>query len=341
MAVTGVSGRTGQRVLRRLDSDGDVRRVVGIDIKEPQFRPRKLEFHHLDVGAAELKPVFEGVDTVVHLASLLEPLPDEAVMARVNVEGTRRVLDAAAAMGVAKVVHVSSAFVYGAWPDNPVPLTEDQPLRPNQAFSFAVHKAETERLLAEWHDEHPGVTAIVLRPPLVLGGGTPASVRALVRGRLPVRVRDATPECQFLHVDDLAAAIAFAVASDIDGVFNVAPNGWLTHDAAADLAGWVPRVSVSPDVAERMTRRLWQAGVGDVPPGMIPLVVHPVVVASDRLRAAGWEAAHSNEEALLACVEEEGGAGGRRGLAVATLVGGGLAAGAAAAAWVLLRRRSR
>ena len=92
-------------------------------------------------------------------------------MARVNVEGTRRVLDAAAAVGITKVVRVSSATVYGAWANNPVPLTEDAALRPNPGFSPAVQAAEVERLLAEWRGDHPGVVVTTLRTAPVLGPG--------------------------------------------------------------------------------------------------------------------------------------------------------------------------
>lgn len=339
VAVTGISGRVGQRLLRLLTSDDDVERVVGLDVREPAYRPRSLEFHAVDVGGADLKPLFEGVDAVVHLASRFEPLPDEAIMERVNVEGARRVLDAAAASGVSKMVLVSTAFAYGARPANAVPLTEDTPLRPNERFTFAVHKAETERMLGEWSDEHPGVTSVVLRPPFVLGGDTPPSVRALVRGRLPFRIRDATPPVQYLHVDDLVSALHLAVTGDLEGVFNVAPDGWMSHEEAGALAAQVPKVSVSADVAERMTRRLWRAGIVDVPEGMLPVLVHPCVIANDRLKAAGWTPGHSNEEALLACLEEDGaGASAARRLVVGGLVGGALAA-AGAAAWTLLRRR--
>ena len=337
VAITGVSGRTGQRLLRLLDADKSVDRIVGLDLREPAFRPKGLDFHAVDIGSADLKPLLEGVDVLVHLAFLFEPLPDEAVMVRVNIDGTRRVLDAAAATGVTKVVHVSSAFAYGARAGNPIPLTEDAALKPNDAFLFAAHKAETERLLVEWADGHPGVVTTVLRPALLLGGGTPAALRSLVRGRFPVRVRDAAPEVQFLHVDDLASALAFALDHDLAGAYNVAPDGWLSHEDATALAGWVPRVAVSADVADRLARRLWTAGIGDLPPGMVPLLVHPCVVANDRLRAAGWAPRHTNEEALLACVDEEGGAGGRKGLAVGAAVAGGVVAGALA--WALLRKR--
>jgi len=157
IAVTGASGLVGQRLLPVLADDASVTRVVGLHMRPPRRRARGLEFHLVDVARAELKPLLEGIDVLIHLASVVDPVPDESLMARVNVDGTRRVLDAAAAVGVRRVVRVSSASVYGAWANNPMPLTEASPLRPNPGFSPAVQAAEVERLLAEWRDDHPGV----------------------------------------------------------------------------------------------------------------------------------------------------------------------------------------
>ena len=75
-----------------------------------------------------------------------------------GVDETRAVLDAAGAVGAAHVVLMSSATAYGAWANNPVPLTEDAPLRPNPDLDFAVRAAERERLAADWKHEHPGAT---------------------------------------------------------------------------------------------------------------------------------------------------------------------------------------
>lgn len=341
IAVTGVSSRTGQRLLRLLDAEDSIERIVGLDVREPEFRPRVLEFHRVDVSGADVKPLLEGVDVLVHLASLFVPVPDDARMERVNIEGTRRVLDAASATGVAKVVQLSTGCAYGAWPNNPIPITEDAPLRPNRSFAFAVQMAEIERLLHEWHDEHPGVTNTILRPALVLGAGTPDAVRALVRGRMPFRVRDASPEAQYVHVDDVASALLLAVTSDLDGAYNVAPDGWLTHEDAAAVAGHVPRVAVSADVAERMLTRLWRAGLGEIPPGLVPFMSFPCVLANDRLKAAGWRPEHSSEEAIVACLEETGdlSVGGNPALRVAAA--GGAIALAGALGWAVVRRLRR
>ncbi|HEX6312742.1 MAG TPA: NAD-dependent epimerase/dehydratase family protein [Acidimicrobiia bacterium] len=336
VAVTGASGLVGQRLLPRLADDG-AERLVGLDVRDPRRRVRGLEFHRIDVARAELKPVLEGVEVLVHLAGIVDPIPDEALMARVNVDGTRRVLEAAAAVGVRKVVRVSPSSVYGAWANNTVPLTEDAPLRPNPGYSPAVQAAEVERLLAEWGDEHPAVTVTTLRAAPVLGPGAERLPSRLLLGRPSVRVRGASAPVQALHVDDLVAALVLAVSRDLPGVFNAAADGWLAHD---DVRSLLPRPLLPPLPAElwaRVLRRLWQSGLGDVPPGVVPYLQHPWVIANDRLEAAGWRPRHTNEEAILEGLDSlpaSRSAGRYLALAGAAAVFGGLAG-------VLLRRRSR
>jgi UDP-glucose 4-epimerase len=299
IAVTGASGLVGQRLLPRLVEDDRVTRLIGLDVRDPRRRVRNLEFQRVDIGGAELKPLLEGADVLVHLATVVDPIPDETLMARVNVEGTRRVLDAAAAVGVRKVIRVSTAAVYGAWPNNPVPLTEDATLRPNPGFAPAVHAAEVERLLGEWREEHPAVTVTTMRSAPVLGAGAERLPSRLLLGRPPLRVRGAGPPVQVVHVDDLVSALVLAVGNDLPGTYNVAADGWLGADDARAL---LPRSLMPPlpaELLERILRRLWASGLGDVPPTVVPYLLHPWVVANDRLRAAGWRPAHTNEEAII------------------------------------------
>ena len=298
IAVTGAAGLVGSALLSVLSDDPDVTRLVGIDVREPTRRAHGLEFHRADVAHSELKPLFDGVDVVVHLASVVDPIPDESLMARVNVEGTRRVLDAAAARGVHKVVRVSSAAAYGAWPNNPVPLTEDSALRPNPGFSPAVQAAEVERLLAEWRDDHPVVVVTTLRTAPVFGPGAERLPSRLLLGHPPLRVRGASPPVQATHVDDLVSALALVVRDDHPGTFNVASDGWLDHDAARLLLRRPGAPALPAQLLERALRRSWESGLGDVPPGVVPYLEHPWVVANDRLKALGWRPAHTNAQAI-------------------------------------------
>ncbi len=337
VAITGASGLVGQRLLPRLAADREIGRLVGLDVRDPHRRVRGLEFHRVDIAGAELKPVFEGVDVLVHLATVVDPIPDEALMARVNVEGTRRVLDAAAGVGVRKVIRVSSSSVYGAWPNNSVPLTEDAPLRPNPGFLPAVHAAEVERLLAEWRDEHPAVTVTTLRSAPVLGAGAERLPSRLLLGRPPLRVRGATPPVQAVHVDDLVAALVLAVSNDVPGVFNVAAHGWLSQDNVRALLPRSFMPAVPAELLERVLGRLWSTGLGDVPPTVVPYLVHPWVIANDRLEAAGWRPRHTNEEAILEGLDSlppPPSAVRYGALAAAAIMCGALAG-------VLLRRRHR
>ncbi|HET9728738.1 MAG TPA: NAD-dependent epimerase/dehydratase family protein, partial [Acidimicrobiia bacterium] len=150
VVVTGVSGFLGQRLLPLLDASPAVDHVVGLDVRDPARRARKLDFHRVDLLTRDLVPFLRGASTVVHLAAVGAPTLDEALLTRVNVDGTSAMLAAAAATDVHKIVRPSSTAIYGAWPNNPLPLTEEAPLRPNTGFLPALLDAECERRLVEW-----------------------------------------------------------------------------------------------------------------------------------------------------------------------------------------------
>jgi UDP-glucose 4-epimerase len=336
VAVTGVSGFLGQRLLPLLDASPHVDRIVGLDVRDPARRARKLEFHRTDVLGADLAPYLRDVTVVVHLASVLGPMPDEALFTRVNVDGTRRVLDAATAAGVRKVVRPSGTSVYGAWANNPVPITEDAPLRPSPGYLPAIIDGECERLLAEWAATTPGRIATRLRIAPIVGAGAHSLFTAVATGRAPVRVRGATPPVQVVHIDDAAAALELSTAADLDGAYNVAADGWLSYEEAGALlpGGRLPALPAA--LATRVLATSWATGLGDAPPTLVPYLTYPFVVANDRLKRAGWKPQHSNDEALLLAT------GASDFPLVPVLAGAGaVTAGAALGTWWLTRRRGR
>src|SRR6476620_3460296 len=115
VAVTGVSGLLGQRLLPLLDSLTSIERIIGLDVREPPRRVARLDFHLVDLAGVDAAPLLRGVDTLVHLAAIVGPIPDGELARRVDVDATRRLLAAASAAGVRKSVRPSSAMVYGAW----------------------------------------------------------------------------------------------------------------------------------------------------------------------------------------------------------------------------------
>ncbi|MDQ1398023.1 MAG: hypothetical protein QOG64_3282 [Acidimicrobiaceae bacterium] len=242
-----------------------------------------------------------GSDVIVHLAGAEaeEWLHDPATSAEATVRRTREVLASADAHPVKALVHVSSATVYGAWPDNPVPLPEDAPLRPNPGFGYARAQAEAERLVAEWGEDHPEVAVSVLRPAIVMGGEGPSWMSRVVGGIRTPKATDTGRPLQFVHADDVAAAVEVALSRELRGVYNVAPDGWVADETARALAGGVARVSLPGWLARPLGRLGWRLRRRGTPAEALPWVSNPWVVANDRLRAEGWEPAYTNEEAFV------------------------------------------
>lgn len=299
VVVTGSAGSVGSRVCALLADSEAVEGVIGLDITRRSGSNDKITDHQVDLLSHDLKPLMEGALTVVHLASSFDPRNDGIDTAHVDVEATRRVLEAASGVGVTRVVLLSSAMVYGAWKTNPVPITEAHPVRPNDDFSFALVKAEIEKLADEWRAAHPGSEVVVLRPTTALAEGEVSWVARSLRAAALIEVADQDPPIQFLHLDDLASAVVLAAGGGLSGAYNVAPDGHMDGEVRRELSGRVPRVKLPEDAAEEVERFRWRHRLAPTPPGLTPYTMHPWVVANDRLRRAGWEPTMTNEQAYV------------------------------------------
>jgi nucleoside-diphosphate-sugar epimerase len=310
VVVTGVAGSLGQRVASMLVARPDVEGVIGVDVVPSAWSDPKLDVRIVDLalGAGRddraLRSAFEGADSLVHLAwrtadTKNVAASDAAAVADANRRSLLRVLDAASAQGVACVVHLSSATVYGAWPDNKVPLTEDAHLRPNPEFLFAVSKAEAERVVSDWAAAHPAAAVAVLRPAATVGSEQRPLYQALGVTRSPGS-GDGSRPVQYLHVEDLARAVVVVWEQRLRGVFNVAPDAGVREDVARAIAGGVAKLTLPTRVAQSVSEWSWQLWRKGVPAEARAYATHPWVVSSDRIKAAGWAPRYSSEEALVA-----------------------------------------
>lgn len=297
VAVAGACGPLGRRVCRRLVDHCRVESVVGFD-RRPDPGIAGLKYVTGDAGDLDLEPLLADVDVLVHLVSALEPWPDEAPKESSDAKVTRRLLEAAGSAGVKRLVLMSTAMVYGAWPDNPVPLTEASLLRPIPDFGFAVSKAEQERFAARWAEEHPAVGVVTLRPTATLAEEHVGWVVRSLRSAAKLSGDSEVP-VQFLHLDDLASAVELCVVGNLTGVFNVAPQGWISSGTALDLMGRTPRVDIPEQFLRRLAGWWWEHRLAPTGPGVLRYARFPWVVASDRLRAAGWTPQFTSEQACI------------------------------------------
>lgn len=207
-------------------------------------------------------------------------------------------LESAWEHGVRHVVVVSSAMVYGAWPNNPVPLTETALLRPPDSYRPVVELALEEERVQRW-GEMSGCEVCVLRPALALASeGTPAVVRALAAG-VGRRAGEEDPPAQFLHLDDLVSAILTVVTTRAEGVFNVAPDGWISGEVMRSLTASPTRLRLPGWIADAVGAFRWMLQRGPLPPGLRDYTRWPWVVSNDALKSLGWRPTVTNEQAYV------------------------------------------
>ena len=327
VVVIGATGPLGRRVTGLLAT-------AGSEVRSLPAVPRDLE-----VG-------LDGASVLVHLGrpARASHVLDGSGLLAPDGPTTARLLDAVSASAVTTVVWLSSAMVYGAWPDNPVPLTETAPARPNPGLREVEEKSDRERQVRAWGEDHPDVPVVILRPAVTVGGDSGRWLsRSLWKPR-GVRAADADAPSQFVHVDDLAAAIAVAATAPLRGTYNVAPDGWIPAEQLRALCAPGPRVHLPAAIADRLAGLRWRIGRTGAPPAALPYTRHPWVVANDRMLATGWVADYANDEAFV--VADVGGFVAsldprRRQLLSLGAVGAVLAGAAGFVTWLVVRRSRR
>jgi nucleoside-diphosphate-sugar epimerase len=293
VGVTGAAGQLGVAVCTALVATEGIRQVVGLDTVRPPVQG--VTWRRADPADPALAASLRKIDALVHLAVDLDPTADRAVQRTANNRAASIALTAASAAAVRRVVLVTSARVYGAHPDNPVPLPDDAPLLAQPENTVLGDLLEIEQLASR---TYPGLSVAVLRPALLVGAGFEHGAAGLLDGPRLLAVRGARPHWQFCHVDDLATAVATTILTGLDGPLTVGSDGWL-EQSEVELALGRRRIELPAPVAFGTAARLHAIGVS-TPASELSYLVHPWVVGSERLREAGWKAVYSNLEALTA-----------------------------------------
>ncbi len=301
--MTGAATGVGRALAAQLVGLPEVKRVIGVD--ERRGDVDGVEWRVLDVRDPAIAQRIAKCDVVVHLDVDLSPDSDSRLRSARNVRGAQTVLTAAAAAGVPRVVLCTSAMVYGASADNPVPLDEDGPLRarPEGVVSDLL---EMEWLARRAPKAHPGLSVTVLRPSMLVGPGVDTFLtRHFEAARLLV-IRGSRPSWQFCHVDDLVSALVYAVLGKVEGPVTVGCEGYLEQDEVEMLFG-LPRLELPEGLALGAAERLHRLGLTPAPASDLAYVSHPWVVSSAKLCAAGWRPIFDNVTACEVLATEVAG----------------------------------
>ncbi|MCH8207247.1 MAG: NAD-dependent epimerase/dehydratase family protein [Chloroflexi bacterium] len=306
VAVTGAAGYVGSSLIKRLEREEAVEKVLALDTRHPEkpFGPKVL-FQKHDVTAPLADTLAEHtIDSMVHLAFVICPRGGSA--RRVNVAGTSNVLEACAQAGVGYLLYLSSTTVYGAHPDNPLQLTEESPIRPVKGFRYGEHKADAERLLRTFAERHSDVAVTVLRACPVMGPNADNFISRAFSKPFLVAVRGYDPPVQLLHEDDLAYIMATCLLQRASGVYNVAGDGALPWSEMASLFGRKLLALPAPGLYG-LTALTWALRLqSDSPACGLDFIRYPWTACTGKIeRELGLRPRHSARDALMAFVDAQ------------------------------------
>lgn len=260
-------------------------------------RTAAVDWRAADPATPAVLEALAGVDTVVWMAAPVDLQGALATRTAVRrdrmVRIAQTIATATAAAGASRLVVGTSATVYGARADNPLPLPEDAPLRAVRDVGVVGDLLAVEEVIDDARRVHPGLECTVVRPATVVGPGIDTVLTRHFEAPRLLTVKGARPAWQFCHIDDLAAAVVTVVTHGLGPVVTVGADGWLTQHEVEVLTG-MRRVELTEAVALGTASRLHRVGILPAPASELTYAVYPWVVDSRTARAAGWRPAYDN-----------------------------------------------
>ncbi len=295
--ITGIAGGQGRLLTRRL-----VERfaVCGVDRARWEGHPRGVRPYVVDLRKKKFEDVIrrERPDCVVHMGFIQDFRTDERERHDVNVMGTKHLLDHCIHNGVESLVVLSTGYVYGALPENPHFLDEDAPLSASRSYPEIRDRVEVDTLVTTFLWRYPQIRTCVLRPVNVLGYYAHSMICDYLRERRVPTVMGFDPMMQFIHEEDLSAAIERVVDHRLQGVFNVTGPGEVPLRTAIREAGGEPW-SIPEPILRSLSQRLFRMGLTAYPPGAIDFLKYPITLSGKRfVDATGFMPLYGLKETL-------------------------------------------
>lgn len=295
--LTGCAGQLARVVLPRLCAHPDVERVIGVDPRPTDFTHAKFSTCRLDYADPAAWVLLGQCDALAHLGfHVLRGKMDADAMWQNNVAGAKLLFEAAVRAGVRRVLHVSSAAVYGGGER----LREDAPLRPLPGFLYAGHKAELET----WLQNHLPL-AVRLRPHAILGANAQPLLKFLLRQPFYPSLPFPQPLLQCVHEEDVATAIVLSLFGDAVGPFNLAAPDCFSFRQAI-RARHAVSLSLPFGVARVLMDGLWRATGWGGEPGWLAGMRQPLTLDCGRAeRELGWRPAYPAVLARAAAIARQ------------------------------------
>ncbi len=303
--VTGVSNDLGGRFARRIASDPQVSRVIGVDVVPPRSDLGNVRFVRADIRNPVIAKVIAGedVDTVVHtsVAEAASQVGGRMSMKEHNVIGTMQLLAACQrAPGLERLVVKSSAEVYGASSRDPAMFTEAMSAKRQPRSGYAKDVLEVEGYVRGFSRRRPDVAVTLIRTAATVSSFSRSPLSDYLRLTPTPKVLGFDARVQLLHYEDLLSVLHHATLAGVHGTFNVAGDGFLVMSQVIRRLGRralpLPPFALSSLGSFAKQVRL---GLEDFSPEQVAYFTYGRGLDTTRMRTVlGFEPRYTTEQAL-------------------------------------------
>lgn len=274
--VTGAAGTLAQEAISQLRETCD---IVAVDFREQVWLGDDIPSYCIDFNKRVFEDLFRRFhfDGVIHLGRIMSSQETRLRRYNANVLGTQKLMDLSHKYGVSRVIILSTYHVYGAVPFNPALIDEEAPLKAAGLTMDLVDSVELENLANIYLWRYPDLNITILRPCNIVGPGVRNAISTLLSGERAPVLAGFSPMMQFIHIDDMADALVQAWRTKKKGIYNVAPEDWVSYQKTLELCGCrhVPIVSIPPVVPRTILRLL---NLRRFPPYLMDFFKYPVII---------------------------------------------------------------
>ncbi len=274
--VTGAAGALAQQVISRLRN---TYQIVAVDFRKQTYISDEIPSYQINFNKRVFEDLFRKFefDGVIHLGRITSSEETRMRRYNANVLGTQKLLELSHKYGIKKVIVLSTYHVYGANAYNPALIDESAPLKAAELTMDLIDSVELENLATIYLWKYRDLNITILRPCNIVGPGVQNTMSSLLSSKHAPVLMGFSPVMQFIHIDDMADAIVLSYEKNKSGIYNVAPEDWVSYQEALELSGCsrIPIPSVPPSLPKFITKTM---GLSIFPTFLLNYFKYPVVI---------------------------------------------------------------
>jgi len=311
--VTGASGYMGSQFVKKLKEleEGPLE-IIATDINAQYFGKGKnnVRFFPGDLTKDDVPNLIatHRPDAVVHLAAIVAPpkrMTREFIF-DVEVNGTKKILEACVAHGVEKFVVTSSGAAYGYHSDNPEWLKEEDAIRGNEEFAYSCHKRVIEVMLGEYRRDHPQLKQVVLRVSTILGDNTKNQITDLFHKIRIIGMKGTDTPFVIIWDQDLLNILKRAALDNVEGIYNVAGDGKIS---LREMAGMMKKsfIALPPGLIKAALGIAKPLKISQYGPEQVKFLLYRPVLDNSKLKSDfGYTPEKTSKETFVHYAEKNG-----------------------------------